>query len=145
MKRSSSSSRLASCSHPDHVLDCERARARRQWLCESKKNLRPQSLNATLRLTHFVERNDFPSDETLHEHLETEREWMAMELEALENDGVALGWRSHRGEITYAVAVYVSLTLHKQKGAKGSGKGKISMEVSFSLSLISFHFSNLWF
>ena len=65
-----------------------------QWLCEGKKNLTPQGLNATLRLTHFQERNDFLSDEILHEHLETEREWMAMELEALENDGVALGWRS---------------------------------------------------
>ena len=82
---------------PDHVLDCERVHARWQWICEGKKNLRPQSLNATLRITHFLEKNDMPSNDTLFEHLETEREQMAMELAAHQNDGVALGWRSREG------------------------------------------------
>ena len=35
-----------------------------------------------------------PSHDSLLEHIETEREWMDMELEVLENDGIALGWKS---------------------------------------------------
>ena len=45
---------------PDHVLDAERVHARWQWLCIQKRALKLPSLNATLRLTHYLEHNPFP-------------------------------------------------------------------------------------
>ena len=44
---------------PDQVLDCERIHARWQWACAVKRNLRLKALNATLRLTRFLETHDF--------------------------------------------------------------------------------------
>ena len=84
---------------PDHVLDCERVHARWQWLCNIKRSIKMHSLNATLRLTHFLENNQaFPSDEDLYEYLEAEREQHLADRRDLDSrDGdeeIALGWRS---------------------------------------------------
>ena len=43
---------------PDsRVPDPERIHARWQWLCDQKKSLKMPSMNAYLRLTHFMENN----------------------------------------------------------------------------------------
>ena len=53
-----------------------------------------QTLNASLRLVHYLEHNQtLPDSETLLEHLEAERRQHKMALEAVDED-VALGWRS---------------------------------------------------
>ena len=55
-----------------------------------------QTLNASLRLTHYLENNQtFPSHEDLLPHLEAEQDQHRLDLKALEEGGeVALGWRS---------------------------------------------------
>ena len=57
---------------PDHVLDAERVHARWQWLCLQKRSLNIHSLNACLRLTHYLEHNPFPRPDELEQHLEAE-------------------------------------------------------------------------
>ena len=53
------------------------------------------SLNATLRLTHFQEHNQWPCHEDLEGHLESEAQEHSIALEALNaEDEVAPGWRS---------------------------------------------------
>ena len=42
---------------PDHVLDAERIHARWQWICIIKRSLKLMSLNAFLKLAHFLENN----------------------------------------------------------------------------------------
>jgi hypothetical protein len=80
---------------PDHVLDAERIHARWQWACTTKRAQKIQTLNATLRLMHYMEHNQFfPSNEDLLPHLHAEREQHKVDLEAVGADGeVALGWR----------------------------------------------------
>ena len=81
---------------PDHVLDAERVHARWQWTCSVKRSIKLQSLNATLRLMHYMEHNQtFPDDMDLLEHLEAERMEHKLAMQALtDDDEVALGWRS---------------------------------------------------
>ena len=59
---------------PDQVLDCERAHARWNWMCISKRNLRMPLLNAALRLTQWLESHmfEFPVDEDMFLHLSQE-------------------------------------------------------------------------
>jgi hypothetical protein len=80
---------------PDHVLDAERIHARWQWACTTKRAQKIQTLNATLRLMHYMEHNQFfPSNEDLLPHLHAEREQHKVDLEAVGADGeVALGCR----------------------------------------------------
>ena len=80
---------------PDHVLDAERVHARWQWSCSQKRSLKLQSLNASLRLTHHLERNQaMPEYEDLVPNMQAELREHRLALEALEDAGdVALGWR----------------------------------------------------
>ena len=80
---------------PDHVLDAERIHARWQWACTLKRAMKIQTLNASLRLMHYIEHNQtFPSHEDLLPHLHAERKQHKVDLEAVEADEeVALGWR----------------------------------------------------
>ena len=83
---------------PDHVLDAERIHSRWQWACMTKHALKIQTLNASLRLMHYLEHNQaFPSHEDLLPHLQAEREQHKVDLEALAalapEEEVALGWR----------------------------------------------------
>ena len=80
---------------PDHVLDAERVHARWQWLCSIRRALKMHSLNACLRLTHYLENNQaFPTTEDLAPHLGAERLHHRLSLEAIEAEGeVALGCR----------------------------------------------------
>jgi hypothetical protein len=80
---------------PDHVLDAERVHARWQWACTMKRALKMHSLNAYLRLTHYLESNQtFPGSDELFPHLQAEREQHRVSLVAIEAAGeVALGWR----------------------------------------------------
>ena len=59
---------------PDQVLDCERAHARWNWLCLSKRALRMPLLNASLRLTRWLESHmfEFPMEEDISKHLSQE-------------------------------------------------------------------------
>jgi hypothetical protein len=78
---------------PDHVLDAERIHARWQWSCSSKRAQKLQTLNASLRLMHYLENNQsFPSHEELLPNLQAERLEHNLSLEALEAD-VPVGWR----------------------------------------------------
>ena len=81
---------------PDHVLDAERIHARWQWACTIKRGIKMHTLNACLRLTHYLENNQaFPSHEDLWEHLLAEGAQHRMSLEAIEDEGeIAMGWRS---------------------------------------------------
>ena len=80
---------------PDHVLDAERVHARWQWLCLQKRALKLHSLNACLRLTHWMEHQAFPSLEELLPHLEAEAQEHRLALETLHVEGeVAAGWKS---------------------------------------------------
>ena len=83
---------------PDHVLDAERIHSRWQWACMTKHALKIQTLNASLRLMHYLEHNQaFPSHEDLLPHLQAEREQHRVDLEALAalapEEEEALGWR----------------------------------------------------
>ena len=79
---------------PDHVLDCERVHARWQWLCLLKRALKVHSLNACLRLTHYLEHNPFPSNEDLQPHLQAEAHEHRVNLQAMMAEGeIATGWR----------------------------------------------------
>ena len=80
---------------PDHVLDAERIHARWQWLCDKKKALKLMTLNASLRLQHYIENNQsLPSFEALLPHLQAERDNHTITMEALVADeDVAVGWR----------------------------------------------------
>ena len=82
---------------PDQVLDCEGVHARWQWLCASKRNLRLKSLNAILRLNHFLgsNGNEFPPPHVLADHLRTEMAVLrAAHLKLQREDQVAPKWRS---------------------------------------------------
>ena len=52
---------------PDHVLDCERIHARWQWLIAARRAVRLPTLNAVLRLTHYLDGHHgvFPPHEDL--------------------------------------------------------------------------------
>ena len=80
---------------PDHVLDAERIHARWQWLCATRRAMKIQTLNASLRLMHYMEHHKaFPSHEDLLPHLQAEREQHRVDLAAVAADeDVALGWR----------------------------------------------------
>ena len=80
---------------PDHVLDAERVHARWQWLCDKKKALKLMTLNASLRLQHYIENSQgLPSFEDLLPHLQAERANRRVPMEALMADeDVAVGWR----------------------------------------------------
>jgi len=56
---------------PDHVLDCERIHARWQWICATKHAIQLPLLNASLKVTHYMDRHDgnLPADEALEPHL----------------------------------------------------------------------------
>ena len=80
---------------PDHVLDAERVHARWQWICSQTRGLQIHTLNATLRLVHYLEHNQsLPSHQDLLPHLEAETLEHKVPLEALAADEeVALGCR----------------------------------------------------
>ena len=84
---------------PDHVLDAERIHARWQWLCGIKHAIKMHTLNASLRLVHYVENNQaFPDDEVLYEHLVAEGAQHLADRRAVQqregDEEVAMGWRS---------------------------------------------------
>ena len=80
---------------PDHVLDCERVHARWQWSCSQRRALKMFSLNALLRLTHYLEHNQFfPSHQDLLPHLQAEIQDHRLALQAVHDEDIALGWRS---------------------------------------------------
>ena len=61
----------------------------------NKGGLKVHILNASLRLTHFQEHNQWPLHEDLEGHLESEAQEHSISLEALNAEGeVAPGWRS---------------------------------------------------
>ena len=73
---------------PDHVLDAERVHARWQWHCNERRALKIHTLNATLRLVHYMENNqNFPSMEDLLPNLDAERQQHRLALEALDAEG----------------------------------------------------------
>ena len=80
---------------PDHVLDAERVHSRWQWYCSQRHALKLQTLNATLRLVHYMENNQsFPSMQDLLPNLDAERQQHKLALEALDAEGeIAAGWR----------------------------------------------------
>jgi hypothetical protein len=86
---------------PDHVLDAERVHARWQWICSQKRGLQIQTLNATLRLMHYLEHNQaMPSHQDLLPHLEAERLEHKVAWRALAADEeVALGCRLWHAQI----------------------------------------------
>ena len=80
---------------PDHVLDAERVHARWQWSCNSKRAQVLQTMNASLRLTQYVEHNQtVPADAELLPHLRAEMRHQAMSIDALYDEDIAPGWRS---------------------------------------------------
>ena len=77
------------------MLDAERIHARWQWLCNLKRAMQVQTLNATLRIMHHLENNQtFPDIEDLLGHLEDERLQHKLAMEVADDDDVALGWKS---------------------------------------------------
>jgi hypothetical protein len=90
---------------PDHVLDAERIHARWQWACTLRRAMKLQTLNATLRVMHYLEHNQsFPSSQDLLPHLEAERQQHRLALEAVCDD-VALGWRYYWQTADKGIAV----------------------------------------
>ena len=81
---------------PDNVLDCERMHGRWQWQCEIKRALKMHTLNATLKLSRYLELNGgFPHIEAIAEHLEVERQELNWNIQELNDDlEIAKGWRS---------------------------------------------------
>eukprot|EP00959_Pyramimonas_sp_CCMP1952_P417550 8748244-Pyramimonas_sp.AAC.1 len=81
---------------PGRALDAERVHARWQWACTIKRGLKMYSLNACLRLTHYLENNQqFPSNEDLFSHLQAEQRQHRVDMRATVQEGeIALGWRS---------------------------------------------------
>ena len=78
---------------PDHVLDAERVHARWQWSCNSKRAQVLQTLNASLRMTHYMEHHQaLPTHDELLPHLRAEMKHLKLSLEALDDD-IAAGWR----------------------------------------------------
>ena len=70
---------------PDHVLDAERTHARWQWICSIKRRVKLMSLNAILKLRHFLENNQtFPQFQELLPHLQAEAQEQRVNLQALE-------------------------------------------------------------
>ena len=82
---------------PDHVLDAERVHARWQWSCIIKRSVKFQALNASLRLTHYMEHYNLPDHNTLYPCLQAEIREHRIALQALaDEDDVVLGYRSHQ-------------------------------------------------
>ena len=64
-------------------------------LVKARWGLKLHSLNASLRLTHYMEHNIFPKHKDLVEHLVAEAREHRVHLEALKAEGeIAQGWRS---------------------------------------------------
>ena len=64
-------------------------------MCQQKRKLKVHSLNATLRLAHFQEHNQWPFHEDLEGRLQSEAEEHRIALQDLKDeDQVAPGWRS---------------------------------------------------
>ena len=82
---------------PDHVLDAERVHARWQWACTLCQVMKIMTLNATLRLQHYLENNQtFPLHEDLLPHLHAESMHHKLTLEAISAEQDApLEWRSY--------------------------------------------------
>ena len=81
---------------PDQVIDCERAHARWNWLCESMRGVRLPYMNATLRLTQHLETNgnEFPPHERLHQHFAQEANALRVaRAEIHANEEIAPGLR----------------------------------------------------
>ena len=80
---------------PDNVLDCERMHGRWQWQCDFKRALKMHTLNATLKLTRYLELNGgFPPHAALVEHLDAERQELSWSVQDLsDNQDIATGWR----------------------------------------------------
>ena len=80
---------------PDHVLDAERVHARWQWSCSSKRAQLLQTMNASLRMTHYMEHHQtMPAHDELLPHLRAEMKHLRLSIEALDEEDVAAGWRS---------------------------------------------------
>lgn len=81
---------------PDHVLDCERIHARWQWLVATRRAVRLPSLNAILKVTHYLDGHQgvLPPNEDLDPLLQAARQQLQWDLKDLsEDDDVARGWR----------------------------------------------------
>jgi hypothetical protein len=81
--------------NPDHVLDAERIHSRWQWACILKRALKIQTLNASLRIMHYIENNQtFPTHQDLLPHLQAEllEHKLALDAQEAEHE-IALGWR----------------------------------------------------
>ena len=81
---------------PDHVLDCERVHARWQWLVAQRRSLLLPSLNAILKVTHYLDRHDgnLPPHDNLQPHLEAAAQEFNWDLGRIQDDeNIARGWR----------------------------------------------------
>ena len=81
---------------PDQVLGCERAHAKWNWMRHGKRNLRLPLLNASLKLTTYLEANglQFPSHEDLGEFLTREAAAFRVAVAEVEADeGTAPAYR----------------------------------------------------
>ena len=81
---------------PDHVLDCERVHARWKWIIATKRGVRLPSLNAILKVTHYLDGHNgvLPAHEDLEAHLQAARQQLEWDLQEVEDDdNVARGWR----------------------------------------------------
>ena len=87
---------------PDHVLDTERIHARWQWYCAQRRNLRLPTLNALLRLQHYLEQQgELPSHELLLDPLLAEHAEHKAAVGAVAAEGqVAIGWRFSTRSVT---------------------------------------------
>ena len=96
---------------PDNVLDAERVHARWQWSCLLKRATTFQNLNASLRLTHYMEHNHrLPDDEILNPLLRAEAFAHKLTMEALEAEGVVvLGARSAQHSPVVGVVMVVQV------------------------------------
>ena len=81
---------------PDEVLDCERAHARWNWVCEAKRQIRLPLMNAQLRTTSYMEAHgdQLPAGEEWSRRLsEQVAAYRAAMTAALANDAIAPGFR----------------------------------------------------
>ena len=80
---------------PDQVLDCERAHARWNWICQAKRNLRMLAANAHLRLTSYLEGHgqELPRHDDIRVYLMQEADaFRAATFRANANEDIAPGF-----------------------------------------------------
>ena len=81
---------------PDSVLDAERVHAKWKWVEHVRRSVAFNSLNATLRLNDYMDNHgDLPPNDGLRPHLETLREGLRAQYQAIRDAGeIAPGLRA---------------------------------------------------